>query len=242
MYFSNVRFDYWLTKPLWRFVVNSLVVFAMGAVYMVIDHHQPAPPTTVLMPSWVPFCPAFVLPYAGMLLMMWLLPVSIRDAGRFRACLRAYVIAWLLVVPWWILTPTMLPRPPLPDSPWADCFRIVWALDQPYNVMPCVHGIVPLVAAWFAGRDHPAWRWPLAGILVLGLASIALIWQHRPIDILLGTAAALIGIVVSEALSRREQSNLNGLDEIAGSFCEGSDVKSEMLRERGRQVKGFLFF
>ncbi len=213
MHSLTVRLDCWLVKPLWRFVVNTLVVFTMGGLYMAINHFQPTPRTTVLMPSWVPFCPAFVLAYSGMLLMMWLLPVSIRDPRRFRACLRACIFAWLLVVPWWILTPTMLPRPPLPNNPWTGCFQIIWALDKPYNVMPCAHGIMPLVSAWFAGRDHSAWRWPLAGILALGLVSIALIWQHRPIDILLGMIAAVIGIVISEALSRREYSNLKQLDE-----------------------------
>ena len=54
-----------------------------------------------------------------------------------------------------------------------------------------------------------------AGILVLALPSIALIWQHRPIDILLGTVAAVIGIVVGEALSRRAQAGLIGLDVVA---------------------------
>ena len=167
------------------------------------------------MPAWVQFCPVFFIPYLGLLLITWLLPAAIRDAGLFRACLRANVCAWLLVMPWWILTPTAMARPLLPDGPWTESFGLLWACDQPYNVFPCAHGIGPVVAAWFAGRDHPTWRWPLAGILVLGLPSIALVWQHRPIDILLGTVAAVIGIAVGEALSRREQASLKGLDEVA---------------------------
>jgi hypothetical protein len=72
--------------------------------------------------------------------------------------------------------------------------------DPPNNVSPCAHGIGPVVAAWFAGRDRPSWRWPLAAMLVLGLPPIALIWQHRPLDIMLGLVAAAIGIIVGEAL------------------------------------------
>ena len=184
----------------------------MLGLYMVIDHHQPAPPMTVPMPAWVPFCPAFFPLYFVLLLMTWLLPVAIRNPGCFRACLRANICAWLLVMPWWILTPTMLPRPPLPEGNWAGACHWLWALDLPYNVMPCAHGMGPLVAAWFVGRDRPAWRWPLAGVLVLGLPSIALVWQHRPIDILLGTIAAVIGIAIGEALSRREQAGLKGCE------------------------------
>ena len=82
------------------------------------------------------------------------------------------------------------------------------AIDPPNNVMPCAHGIGPVVGAWFAGHDRPTWRWPLAGMLVLGLPTIAVVWQHRPIDILLGTVAAAIGIAAGEALNRREQAQL----------------------------------
>jgi len=202
---SNVRLTRRQIGPLRRFVAISLTVWPMLGVYLVINHGQFAALTTVEMPAWVPFKPAFLTAYEAMLLMTWLLPVAIREPGQFSACLRADVIAWLLVMPWWLLTPTTLPRPALPEGLWAAPFRLLWVLDQPCNVMPCAHGIGPVVAAWFAGRDHPTWRWPLVGMLVLGLSSIALVWQHRPIDILLGTVAAVIGIATGQALRRREQ-------------------------------------
>ena len=194
-----------LIGPLRRFAAITVTVWPMLGLYLIINHHQSAAPATVMMPSWVPFCPAFFVPYSGLMFVTWLLPVAIRDAGLFRACLRANICAWLLVMPWWMLTPTMLARPPLPEGLWADTYLWLWAADEPCNVMPCAHGIGPMVAAWFAGRDHPKWRWPLAGILVLALPSIALTWQHRPIDILLGTVATAVGIALGEALNRREQ-------------------------------------
>jgi hypothetical protein len=209
---SNSRLDYWIIGPLRRFALNSFVVWTMLALYILIDYHQSASPTTVQMPPWVPFYPALFNLYLGLLFVTWLLPVAIRDAALFRACIRANVCAWLLVMPWWLLTPTTIARPPLPDDPWAASFQMLWACDRPYNVFPCAHGIGPVVAAWFAGRDHPTWRWPLAGVVVLGLPSIALVWQHRPIDILLGTLAAFVGIAIGEALIRREQASLKGYE------------------------------
>jgi hypothetical protein len=191
-------------SPLRRFVQISLTVWPVLGVYMLIDRWQPNQPVEVVMPSWVPFWPVFAVPYVGMLLMTWLLPVAIRDAGRFRACLTALVCAFALTIPWWILTPTTLPRPVLPVDVWSGLYRLIVAKDPPNNVMPCGHGIGPLVAAWFVGRERPTWRWPLAAILALGLPSIALVWQHRPLDILLGTAAAVMGIVVAEALQGRQ--------------------------------------
>src|SRR5207247_2606869 len=102
-----------ISRPLRRFVAISLTVWPILGLYLVIAHGRFASPTELVMPSWVPFWPAFTLPYLGMLLVTWLLPVSIGDAGRFRACLWALVCAYLLVMPWWILAPTTLPRPPL---------------------------------------------------------------------------------------------------------------------------------
>jgi hypothetical protein len=163
----------------------------------------------------VPFWPAFFPVYFAMMLVTWFLPVAIGDAGRFRACVRANVCAWLLVMPWWILSPTMLARPPLPEGVWAYVFDYVWTVDLPYNVSPCAHGIGPVVAAWFVVEERPRWRWLLAGMVGLGLASIALVWQHRPIDILLGTVAAGIGIVVGTTVSRREQGKFRNLGELA---------------------------
>ena len=72
-----------------------------------------------------------------------------------------------------------------------------------------------MVTAWFFVQDRPQWRWIVAGMLGFGLTSIALVWQHRPIDILLGTVAAGIGIAVGAALSRREEVRLRNLRELA---------------------------
>lgn len=191
-------------SPLRRFVVNTVVVWPMLGFYLLINHLQSTPTHIVPMPSWVPFWPAFFPVYFGLMLITWLLPVTISDRTRFRACLRANICAWLLVAPWWILTPTLLPRPPLDEGSWSETFHWLWAMDHPYNVMPCAHGMGPIVAAWFVSRQYPKWRWPLVVILIATLPAIALVWQHRPVDILLGTAAAAIGITIGEWFYRRE--------------------------------------
>lgn len=199
---------------LWRLLASTLLVWSGLAFYFIVSLGQSNASTTLVMPSWVPFWPAFALPYLGMLVAAWLLPVAISDAARFRACLRALVYAYLLIVPWWLLIPTTLQRPPVPEGFWAGPYLWIAANDPPHCVMPCAHGIGALVAAWFVGLERPTWRLPLVGMLVLGMPSIALIGQHRPIDILLGTAAAAIGIAIAEALNHREQSRQKALHEI----------------------------
>lgn len=195
----NSRLPGWLV----RFVAVTFVAGPVFTLYLFIDRHQAGTPAVVTMPSWVTFSPPFIVPYFVMLLASWFLPVAIRDDGRFRACLVAYACAYLLVMPWWILTPTTLPRPALPEGAWSICYQVLWSVDPPHNVMPCAHGIGPMVAAWFIIQDRPAWKWPLIALLLVGLPSIALTWQHRPVDILLGLLAGCVGIIVGESVRRR---------------------------------------
>lgn len=191
------------TGSLGRLAATTLLVWPALGLYFIIALGPSAPPATVEMPGWVPFWPAFAPVYVSLLLVPWLLPLAVRDTGRFVACLTAIAIAYLLVAPWWVIVPTRLDRPPMPEGWWAEPYRWIATVDPPRCVLPCGHGLGPTVAAWFVAFDRPAWRKPLAVMLLLGLPSIALIGQHRPIDILIGEAAAAVGIVVGEVMHRR---------------------------------------
>jgi hypothetical protein len=187
-----------------RLALNTIVVWPMLGLYMLINHQQtPTASTVVVMPAWVPFSPGFLPIYVGLLFVTWWLPVALSDQRRFRACLTANICAWFLVMPWWVLLPTTKLRPPLPQGTWAEGFRWLWTVDQPFNITPCAHGIGPVIAVWFVVKEYPQWRVPLVAALLLALPSIALVWQHRPLDIVLGTVAAAIGIILAEYLQRR---------------------------------------
>lgn len=218
---------------LWRLGATSVLCLAMITVYTTINE-QPYARTTVTMPSWVPFCPAFAVPYVAMLFFTWVAPITLEDARRFWACLLAMACAYLLIMPWWIVIPTTLPRPPMPLGWWAGAYRGIVGMDVPNNVMPCAHGMGPIVAAWFIGRDRPTWRWPLVGLLALGLPSIALIWQHRPIDIVFGGMAAAVGIAAGESLSRgRQTQNVGSAGETERSLgAMGKAQQVGMSRRR----------
>jgi hypothetical protein len=191
---------------LWRLGASSILNLAMLCVYTTINE-LPYARTTVVMPSWVPFWPVFAVPYLLMLLFIWVAPITIADTRRFWACLSALACAYLLITPWWIWVPTTLPRSPMPVGWGSHLYRGIANIDAPNNVMPCAHSMAPMVLAWFVGRDHPTWRWPLVGILAVGISSIIFIWQHRPIDILFGTIAAAIAIAGGEALYRDQRTH-----------------------------------
>jgi hypothetical protein len=190
-------------KPKWRIVITALMILAALGIYFIISLHPYSRPAEVIMPAWVPFWPVFTLPYLGMLVVAAVLPATIRDPARFCACLLGIIIAFLLVLPAWIFLPTELHRPPMPEGWWAAPYRWLATIDPPRCAMPCAHGIGATVGAWFVARERPASRGALVVMLTVGISSIALVGQHRPIDILLGTLAAVVGIIVGETLNSR---------------------------------------
>lgn len=150
-----------------------------------------------MMPSWVPFWPIMTLPYLGLLLVGWLLPVSLQSVVRFRDCLISAVVGYLLVAPWWLLSPTMLPRPAFAEGWWNATYSVMTAIDLPHNIRPCGHAVLPCVATWYVAQEYPRWRTWLWVMLALGLPTIAMTWQHRPVDIIMGLGAAGLGILVA---------------------------------------------
>lgn len=192
-----------------RLCIVTVTGWPVLVIYCLIARCPVDQPAVVTMPSWVPFLPVFTIPYLAMLFMAWLLPTAIRDGRRFRTCIRAMLAAYLLVMPWWVLTPTELPRLPLPIGLGSGAYLWLAAVDPPRNIMPCAHGIGPLIASWYVIRERPSWRWPLILALLIGLPSISLVWQHRPVDILLGALAAAAGIVIGQCLSRRDPQPAN---------------------------------
>jgi hypothetical protein len=186
----------------WRFLAATIMGASELGFYFVLTFRHSVTPTAVVMPSWVPFWPVFAVPYFGMLLLAWLLPAAIRDPGRFWACLRAMACAFLLIVPWWILFPTRMERPPMPAGWWVGPYAWLAEVDPPNCVLPCGH-VIGAAAVWFIRLERPTWRWPLVALLVVGFVSIAVTGQHRPVDILIGTAATGVGIYVAEMWRKR---------------------------------------
>jgi len=175
---------------------------AFAACYALISHAPLRPPTEVAMPEGVSFIPEAAPLYLVMLPAGWFLPLLIRDEARYRACIRATVLAFALTTSLWLLIPTVLLRPPAPDGWLTAPWRLIACYDQPTNVFPCGHILAPTISAWFVGTERTSWRPWLALAWLAGAASIAMTWQHRPIDILAGTLIAGLAIAVCRRMQR----------------------------------------
>ncbi len=174
----------------------------MLAIYLLIGRVHFWTPRLLHMPEGIPFAPAFCLPYLGLLLVAWSAPLHLSNPRRFKACVIASLTGFSLAVIGWLLFPTTLPRPPIPQGWITLPYRLMALIDAPTNVLPCAHVIPPVVVGWYLKQEHPGWGLGMGLVILLGAATISLTWQHRPIDILIGLAIAAIGIACGEAWRR----------------------------------------
>jgi hypothetical protein len=180
-----------------RVIAVTLWGWSMLGLYLLIAHHPLSPPSVVLMPDWVPFWPWLTPLYLGMLLAAWALPLGIADEVLFRRCIASISLTFAFCLLLWLLHPTTMPRPPADPGWWNFHYRRMIAIDPPTNILPAAHGIGPLIGAWFLGQDKPRWRpWLWSGVL-LSMPSIALVHQHRPQDIALGSALAALSLLLT---------------------------------------------
>jgi len=166
-------------------------------VYVLISRNPVMVPETVTMPEWVPFVPALAPVYLAMLPLSWAMPLLIGSPQRFWACVRALSCAFAITAGVWVLVPTTLPRPDIAPGWWHAPYRLLAALDRPTNIFPCGHILAPVIGAWFLSEDYPRWWLALVLATLAGAVVIAVSWQHRPQDILLGTAIALGAVLVT---------------------------------------------
>lgn len=179
-----------------RLAIATAISWSILGIYMFTANYPFNTPVTVQMPSWVPFWPQAAPVYIALLLVTWLLPVAIRNTRNFLKCQAASLLAYFFAICWWVLLPTRLIRPPLREQTLMQMYELLVSIDPPTNITPCAHGIGPLVAVWFFSYEHPGWRWPLMAAAFLSFGSIAVTYQHRPVDIIIGAGAAVAAVIL----------------------------------------------
>jgi hypothetical protein len=175
------------------------------AIYSLINHHPLRSPILVSMPDVVPFIPVLAPAYLAMLLIGWYLPLAIRSDDRFAACVRTCIWAFVITTVLWITMPTTMPRPMVSADWWNAPYRFLNAVDAPTNICPCGHILAPVIGVWFLSQERPRWLPIMIAALIAGAVIIAVTWQHRPIDILIGTAIASVAIALDRRAERIRQ-------------------------------------
>lgn len=141
-----------------------------------------------------------IWPYWLLLLAGPALVLAIRERRYLLATLHAYVVAIGLDAAIWLLWPTRIARPPVPqglDPLTEAAWRCLHALDGLNNCFPSGHITIPVVAAAGFAAQYPRLRpWVWSALVVL-TPSVITTGQHYVWDIAGGLATATLGLLLA---------------------------------------------
>ncbi len=106
---------------------------------------------------------------------------------HFTACL---VTLGAISSVFFLILPTGVPRPELPDLPWS--YRLLVLLDEPRNAYPSLHASLAVAAAVFCHQHAADWPAKRLTQALVWLWVLAIYWsclalrQHTGIDLLAG--------------------------------------------------------
>lgn len=142
----------------------------------------------------VPFVPAFIWFYLSMYI-LFILPPFFLSPDSLRRLAKELILATGLAGVVFLIMPARLgfPRILPADSFHRTVFEKLFAIDQPFNLVPSLHVVysTAIVLAIFAQASTTT-RSLLTAWLALIVASTILVHQHHLIDIFAGLALALM--------------------------------------------------
>jgi membrane-associated phospholipid phosphatase len=150
-----------------------------------------------------PFLPWTILVYHSIYVLcglgIWLHPSRWEERRHLLAVAIAYSINFLFFA----IFPTVLERPPLPesDSMWLWLVDLTWKLDAPHTCFPSLHvsnGFVVVCAYWGTRCRYPFLIWTL-----LICASTLTVRQHFFWDLPSGALIGVIGFLGARRIVRR---------------------------------------
>jgi hypothetical protein len=190
-------------------LLRIIFLIASGTVilgaYLYINQLGGISHTPVSMPAWVPFLPSLVWIYLGALVVPWFSLLAIDDPVRFRHCAVVHALAFVMLVTVWLLFPTKMLRPEVPQGWWNELYRYLVLIDKPVNIMPCGHILSPVIVTWFLAEQNRRWLLWLLPLVAISAVSIVTTWQHRPVDILLGAVVAFIAISIVKVTAKKQK-------------------------------------
>ena len=181
----------------YRLLMTNLLGGSLMAIYLLINQRVGVGHMPVTMPDGVLFLPSMALPYLMMLVLPLFFLLLIQDQTRFHRSLLAIVIGFAVISFIWIFYPTEMLRPEIGNDSHAVIYQVMIGVDRPVNIFPCGHVLWPIVSIFFLGQERRSWLKFLRPLFLFGTITVVTTWQHRPVDILVGTAISLGAIWVA---------------------------------------------
>lgn len=147
-----------LTRP-YRVTFSMVILVSLVPLYLFIPAMVRGPfnAPAMLLDGLIPLRPEWSLVYGSVYLFLILLPVLVvRQEEHIRRTVRAYLTVWLTAYVFFVIYPTVAPRPQEVNG---EGFA-VWGLlalygsDPPYNCFPSLHVAHSFVSALTIHRLH----------------------------------------------------------------------------------------
>jgi len=198
-----------LTPSRRRFLAIAHLTVLLGYVIInrLISHMGGGATLNTVLDRYVPFWPAWVIPY--LLAVIWCgVFISWAFMAMEDTLYVAFILGWicacLIGYGIFLIHPIYMVRPEVTGAGWAEwLIRIIYAADRSTNVFPSQHMWDTVIITLFLSRWKPAWRRPLWGFtLIVGL-SVVFIGQHWIMDVIGGTLLGVIGYYLGLAIAVR---------------------------------------
>lgn len=183
-----------LTRP-YRVTVPMGLLVSLVPLYLVIAGRGGAVNTPVLaLDRFLPLAPLWALIYGALYAFLIVLPVLVvQQEELIRRTVWAYLTVWTVSYVWFLLYPTIAPRPErVPGEGFAVWgLRFLYDADPPYNCFPSIHVAHSFVSALACHRVHRLLG--LFAALCAALVALSTLFtkQHYVADLAAGVLLAL---------------------------------------------------
>ncbi len=185
-----------LTRP-YRVTFPMILLVSLVPFYLVIAQrasggvvHSPG----LALDRFLPLVPTWAPVYGALYLFLIVLPVLVvQREDLIRRTVRAYLSVWLVSYAFFLVYPTIAPRP---DAMAGDGFavwglRILYDADPPYNCFPSIHVAHSFVSALACYRVHRGLGLTTVACAALVAVSTLFTKQHYVADVVAGSLLAL---------------------------------------------------
>jgi membrane-associated phospholipid phosphatase len=179
-----------------------ILLVSLAPIYVVIADrvrlgavHAPE----LALDRYVPLAPTWSLVYGALYLFLILLPVFvIQQEELIRRTVRAYLTVWIASFAFFLLYPTVAPRP---DEVMGDGFgvwglRYLYGADPPYNCFPSLHVAHSFVSALACYRVNRTLGFTAITFASLVAISTLFTKQHYVVDAIAGIFMAVAAYAV----------------------------------------------
>lgn len=221
----------------YRMPLTMPLLFSLVPLYVFIPEFFP-PDARYLPETWVdralPLVPGWTVVYGALYVFLILLPLLVvRQQELLQRSLYAFLSIWITAyLFFFVFYPTAAPRPPrvVGDGYAVWCLRELYWSDPAWNCFPSLHVAHSFVSAFAAYRVNR--RLGIFAIVVAALVAVSTMFtkQHYFVDVIAGTALALVAYAVF--LARFPRDRIPEMDRRAAptlAFCIGVFVMIGLL-------------